>query len=136
MFNQLNLSTPSLKGKEMETKKISDIKKVNSLSQTLVHKQKGTLVAPKEVLQKIETLAPAAVNTLEELMGSAKAESVRLKAALELLQLAGITKETKLTIKHDVQDLDEAEINDRLTQLLSKAQGVLIEGEAKDVTPK
>ena len=99
----------------------------------LVHKSKGALVAPREVLDRIQTLAPEALQTLEDLMRNAKAESVRFKAALEILGLAGVTKETRLSISTEVKDLDEGELDNRLVSLLAKAGQVVIEGESKEV---
>lgn len=120
----------------MNKKKPTDIQRMNTLSQTLVQKQKGTLLAPKEVLEKIETLSPKAVATLEDLMENSKADSVKLKAALEILALAGVNKETRISIKTDVTDLDTDEIDSRLSDLLRKAHGVTLEGEMKDITPQ
>ena len=114
----------------------SDIQKIKKLSADLVAKSKGTMIAPREIIEKIERLAPEAVTTLEDLMRSSKADSVRLRAALELLGLAGISKETKISVKAEVEDMDESAINSRLTELLTKAQGVVLEGEFKDITPE
>jgi hypothetical protein len=114
----------------------TDIKKIKSLGAELVQKSKGTLVAPREVLDRISVISPAALQTLEDLMMNSKADSVRLKAALEVLALAGVTKETRLTIRADVSDMDDSEINSRLNDLLSRAAHTAIEGRAKDITPK
>lgn len=113
----------------------SDIKRVKAAAH-LVHKAKGTLIAPREVLEKIEVLAPEAVTTLESLMRESKADSVRLKAALEILGLAGVTKETRLTVTTETTELNDSQLNNRLAELLGKAQGEVIEGEAKDITPE
>jgi hypothetical protein len=101
----------------------------------LVSKSRGTFLAPREVIQSIVRLAPEAVNTLEELMRNAKADSVRLKAAMEILALSGLNKETHVKITTEVSDLDDSEINDRLHDLLGTAAGVVLDGEARDVTP-
>jgi hypothetical protein len=113
----------------------TDIKRAKAATTMvdLVAKSKGTLIAPREIIQKIETLSPIAVQTLEDLMINAKAESVKLKAALEILGLAGITKETKVSIKTEVHDMDEKEINNRLSELLGKAQGVVAEAEYEEI---
>lgn len=115
---------------------MSDIQKVKSIGQELVAKAKGTVLAPKEVIESIERLAPESVHTLEDLMFNSKADSVRLRAALELLGLAGITKETKIRVTREVEEMDTGEIDKRLRELLGKAQGIVIEGECKDVTPE
>lgn len=49
-----------------------------------------------------------------------KADTVRLKAALEVLQLAGVSKETRLTLT-ETHELDDTEIDNRLASLLHKA---------------
>ena len=101
----------------------------------LVHKSKGYM-APREVVKKIEILAPEAVNTLEKLMLTSKSDSVRLRAAVEVLELAGVTKQTHLTIKTDTKDMTEKEIDQRLQSLMGAAAGLVLEGEVVDVTPK
>ena len=112
---------------------MSDIKKIKSLSAELVSKSSGTMVAPSEVIKKIKVLAPEAVNVLEQLMVSSKADSVRLKAALEILALAGINKENVLTIKTEVTDMDERQIDERLADLLGMAGKTVIDGEATEI---
>ena len=112
---------------------MSDIKKIKSLSAELVSKSSGTMVAPSEVIKKIKVLAPEAVTVLEQLMVSSKADSVRLKAALEILALAGINKENVLTIKTEVTDMDERQIDERLADLLGMAGKTVIDGEAKEI---
>ena len=122
----------------MSKDKLSDtqtMKKTSSMID-LVHKSKGQFLVPREVLKNIEVLAPQAVDTLKDLMLNSKADSVKLKAALEVLAIAGISKETKISIKTEVSDMDEKQINDRLNDLLGTANSVLIDGEAKDVTPE
>ena len=114
----------------------SDTGKMRTLSEELVLKSKGALICPKEVMDRINVLGPEAVNTLEHLMLNSRADSVRLKAALEVLALGGITKDHKITIKTEVEDLDDQGLNTRLQDLLGRAHGVVIEGESTDVTPK
>ena len=114
---------------------MSDIKKIKSLSAELVSKSSGTMVAPSEVIKKIKVLAPEAVTVLEQLMVSSKADSVRLKAALEILALAGINKENVLTIKTEVKDMHNEEIDTRLSDLLGMAAGAVLDSEIKDITP-
>jgi len=116
-------------------KPTSDIGKMRSFSEELVLKSKGALVCPKAVMDRIQVLAPQAVDTLEGLMLHSKADNVRLKAALELLGLAGISKENRITITTQVEDMDDKSLNSRLAQLLSKAGSVVLEGEARDITP-
>lgn len=118
-------------------KKESDIQKVKRTSSMLdlVSKSKGSLLVPREVLKSVEILAPQAVQTLEDLMMNSKADSVKLKAALEVLAIAGISKETKISIKTDVSEMNESQINDRLNDLLGTAAGIIVEGESKDITP-
>lgn len=115
---------------------MSDIQlmKKTSTMLDLVHKSKGELIAPREVLQNIAVLAPAAVETLSELMLNSKADSVRLKAALEVLALAGVSKETKISISTETHELSNADIDEQLDKLLRGAKTVV--GEAKDITPK
>jgi hypothetical protein len=110
-----------------------DIKKMNSMVD-LVARSKGTLLAPKELMKRIDVLAPEAVDTLEQLMKSSKADSVRLKASLEILALAGFNKETTLTIKTDTAELQTSEIDQRLSELLGDAAGNILNRE-KDITP-
>lgn len=102
----------------------------------LVHKSKGELIAPREVLQSIAVLTPEAVETVKDLMLNSKADSVRLKAALEVLALAGVTKETKISISTEVHDMHEDEINEQINKLLGGAVSTVIDSSAKDVTPK
>lgn len=110
-----------------------DIKTIKSLSAELVSKSSGTMLAPQEVLKKIKVLAPEAVNVLEQLMVSSKADSVRLRAAMEILALAGINKENVLTIKTEVTDMDERQIDERLADLLGMAGKTVIDGESKEI---
>ena len=98
-------------------------------------KSKGTLVAPKVIMDRIQVLAPEAITTLENLMLNSKADSVRLKAALEVLGLAGYTKENKLTITTQVEEMDDTSLNSRLNELLMQAGSVVIDSESKDITP-
>ena len=116
---------------------MSDIQlmKKTSTMLDLVHKSKGELIAPREVLQNIAVLAPAAVETLSELMLNSKADSVRLKAALEVLALAGVSKETKISISTETHELSNDDIDAQLDKLLRGAKTV-IEAEVKDITPK
>lgn len=113
-----------------------DIKQIKTLSAELVAKSKGTLIAPKEVIQSIKRLAPEAVETLELLMKTSKADSVRLKAAMEVLALAGINKENIVTLKTEVHEMKTDEIDNRLAELLGTATNTVIEGSMKDITPK
>lgn len=117
------------------TSDIRTMKKTSSMID-LVARTSGTYLAPREVLKKIEVLAPEAVDTLEHLMRNSKADSVRLKAAVEVLELAGVTKETRLTIKTDVKDMSEREINDRLNNLMGVATATYIETEYTEVEPE
>jgi len=102
---------------------MSDSKKMKTLSAHLVAKSKGELVLPSEVMKSIRMLAPEAVLTLEALMKTGSSDSVKLKAALEILALGGINKESKITITTDVQDLDSAGLDMRLQELLGDATG-------------
>lgn len=121
------------------SKKITDTKRMKSLSASLVAKSKGELILPSEVMKTIRTLAPEAVLTLEALMKVGKTDTVRLKAALEILALGGINKETKISITTDVQDLDSESLDLRLKELLGDATamagGLIIETiKEKDIT--
>jgi hypothetical protein len=91
-------------------------------------------LAPREVINHIERLAPNAVETLEELMKNSKADSVRLKAAVHILELGGVTKETRLTVKADVSDISETDLDERLAQLMGTAAATYIEGSYEDIT--
>jgi hypothetical protein len=117
-------------------KEPSDIQKIKSFSEELVLKSKGKLVAPSKIMEKIQILAPEAIETLEHLMRHSKADSVKLKAALEVLGLAGFTRDHKLTITTQVEDMDDKSLNTRLNELLAQAGSVVLEGTSKDVTPK
>lgn len=99
----------------------------------LVSRTKGTFLAPREVIKSIEMLLPEAVTTLEELMRNSKSDSVRLKAAVEVLELGGVSKETRLTIKTDVKDMSEKEINERLNSLMGIAASTYLDGDYKEV---
>jgi hypothetical protein len=99
----------------------------------LVARSKGTFFAPRDLVKKIEVLAPQAVATLEDLMLNSKADSVRLKAATEILELAGVTKETRLTIRTDVKDMSEKEINNRLAALMGTAIETIEEADYEEV---
>jgi hypothetical protein len=100
----------------------------------LVHKSKGQLIAPKEVIKSIEVLCPEAVDTIALLMREGKTDTVRLKASLEVLALAGINRETTIKVKTDITEMDDVSINDRLNELLGTAALTVLEGEAKDIT--
>jgi hypothetical protein len=109
------------------------IKEHKSSMIDLVARSKGTFFAPRELVNKIEVLAPQAVDTLEQLMSGSKTDSVRLKAAVEILALAGVTKETRLTISTDVKDMSEKEINTRLESLLGAASEAVEEADYTEV---
>ena len=117
---------------------MSDIQKMKKTStmMDLVHKSKGELIAPREVLNSIAVLTPAAVETLSELMMNSKADSVRLKAALEVLALAGVSKETKISISTEVHEMDNDQLDQQIAKLLGGAAQTVIDSNAKDVTPK
>lgn len=117
------------------SKDIKTMKKASTMLD-LVHKSKGELIAPREVLQSIAVLTPEAVETVKDLMLNSKADSVRLKAALEVLALAGVSKETKISISTDVTDMDEAQLDAQLQALLGSAATTVIDSTAKDVTPE
>jgi hypothetical protein len=108
---------------------------MKAFSAELVSKSKGTLVAPSEIMSQIKILAPEAIVTLEALMKGSKADSVRLKAALEILALAGYTKENKITITR-TEEMDEKALDSRLGELLSSAVTTVIDGESVDITPE
>jgi hypothetical protein len=110
----------------------TDIKRVKAASTMvdLVAKSKGTAIAPREILDKIERLAPEAVNTLQDLMMNSKADSVKLKAALEILGIAGVSREMKVSIRADVTDMSNDELDDKLRALLGRET---IEGAAETV---
>jgi hypothetical protein len=99
----------------------------------LVSRTKGTFLAPREVIKSIEMLLPEAVTTLEELMRNSKSDSVRLKAAVEVLELGGVSKETRLTIKTDVKDMSEREINERLNSLMGIAGKTYLEADYEEI---
>jgi hypothetical protein len=101
----------------------------------LVHRSKGSMIAPREVLKSIEVLAPQAVTTLEHLMLNSKVDTVRLKAAVEILELAGVSKETRISVRTDTRDMSDSEIDSRLRALMGTAAGTVLEGTYKDVTP-
>ena len=84
----------------------------------MVAKSKGTIIAPQEVIDSLKVLAPEAVETIATLMRTAKGEAVRLKAATQVLELTGFNKETVLTIKGDLKELDTVGLNARLKVLL------------------
>lgn len=111
------------------------IQKMNSFSEELVMKTKGKLVAPSEIMKSIQFLAPEAITTLEDLMRNSKADSVKLKAALEILGLAGYTRDQKISITTNVQDMDDKSLNHRLAELLNQAGSVVLDGTARDITP-
>ena len=46
---------------------------------------------------------------------------------MHLLELGGVTRETRLTIKTDIAEMSEKEINERLSRLMGEASSVLIE---------
>jgi hypothetical protein len=115
------------------SKDIQKLKKHSMMD--LVSKSKGSFMAPREVLEKIPRLAPDALDTLETLMKTSKADSVRLKAALEILALSGVQKDITLSVKTDITEMDDKEINGRLSDLLGTAAGVILDGSATDVTP-
>ena len=118
------------------SKKVSDTKRINSFSAELVAKSSGTLVAPSKIMEKIQILAPEAIATLEDLMRNSRADTVKLKAALEVLGLAGFTREQKITLTTSVEDMDDVSLNTRLNELLAQAGSVVLEGKSKDITPK
>lgn len=117
---------------------MSDIQKMKKTSSMLdlVHKSRGQLIAPREVLQEIAVLAPEAVETVKDLMLNSKADSVRLKAALEVLALAGVSKEQKISISASVEEMDDSAIEEQIKSLLGDAASTYISGKAKDITPK
>ena len=117
------------------SKDIKTMKQVSGMLD-LVHKSKGELIAPREVLNSISVLAPEAVETVKQLMLHSKADSVRLKAALEVLALAGVSKETKISISADVHELDNETLDEQIRAILGDAAVTVIESSAKDVTPE
>lgn len=99
-----------------------ELTKASTFSRELSMRASGTVIAPKEVLTKVTTLSPQAVDTLEELLLGATSETVRLKAALEILAIAGVSKENKITIKTETKDLEDEELTSRLEELLDRAK--------------
>jgi hypothetical protein len=120
----------------MAKKGPSDTQRIKSFSEELVLKSKGKLVAPSKIMEQIQVLAPEAIEVLTDLMRNSKADTVKLKAALEVLGLAGFTRDHKLTITTNVEDMDDSSLNTRLNELLAQAGSVVLEGTSKDITPK
>jgi hypothetical protein len=108
---------------------MSDSKKMRTLSAELVSKTKGELILPSDVMASINQLAPEAVLTLEALMLTGKSDTVRLKAAMEILALGGFKKETTINIKTDIEDMDSAGLDSRLKELL----GISVAGTVIDI---
>jgi hypothetical protein len=102
----------------------------------LVARSKGSFFAPRAVIKSIEVLAPEAVEVLSELMRNSKVDSVRLKAATEVLELAGISKETRINITTDTRGMSNSEVDARLQALLGIAAGTVLESQCIDVTPE
>ena len=115
------------------SKDIKTLKKTTAMVD-LVHRAAGSIVAPREVLKRIEVLSPQAVQTLEDLMLRSRADSVRLRAAIEILALAGISKETRISVKTDTTGMTASEIDARLQTLLGRAETTVLEGTFEDVT--
>jgi hypothetical protein len=115
---------------------MSDAKKMRTLSAELVAKSKGELVLPSAVMETIQTLAPEAVMTLEALMLTGKSDTVRLKAAMEILALGGYKRETTINIKADIEDMDNAGLDARLRDLLNlkPIAGTVIDIPASAIT--
>ena len=67
-------------------------------------------------------------------MTGSKVDSVRLKAAIEILALAGISKETRISVKTDTTGLSETEVDKRLAALLGRAEATVIEGTFTDIS--
>ena len=77
---------------------------------------------------------PQAIHTLMDIMSHSQSDTARTKAAIELLDRAGFTKDTKLSISNeDNKKLEEQEINRQIKSLIEQAGGtVLINQEEKD----
>lgn len=70
---------------------------------------------------------PQALNTLMDVMMNSRSDTARTKAAIELLDRAGFTKDTKLSISsEDSKKLEEQEINRQIKQLIESAGGVFV----------
>jgi len=80
---------------------------------------------------------PQALNTLMDVMVNSKSDTARTKAAIELLDRAGFTKDTKLSISsEDSKKLEEQEINRQIKQLIEQAGGMFVlpqQGEEDEV---
>lgn len=76
---------------------------------------------------------PQALNTLMDVMSNSKSDTARTKAAIELLDRAGFTKDTKLSISNeDSKKLEEQEINRQIKQLIENAGGVFVLPSAEE----
>lgn len=70
---------------------------------------------------------PQAIHTLVDVMSNSKSDTARTKAAIELLDRAGFTKDTKLSISsEDNKKLEEQEINRQIKNLIEQAGGVVL----------
>lgn len=70
---------------------------------------------------------PQAIHTLVDVMTNSRSDTARTKAAIELLDRAGFTKDTKLSISsEDNKKLEEQEINRQIKLLIEQAGGVVL----------
>lgn len=70
---------------------------------------------------------PQAIHTLMDVMSNSRSDTARTKAAIELLDRAGFTKDTKLSISNeDSKKLEEQEINRQIQLLIEQAGGNII----------
>lgn len=80
------------------------------------HKQHYEAIM-REAHMAVANHIPVAMKTLEEIMVNGKSETARVKAALEIMDRAGLDKTTKISIKGD-EPKDKEELAATLRALL------------------
>ena len=95
----------------------------------------------QEISKKLNFGAIIATETLLELCKDAKQESVRLKAATELLNKAGFQEATRLEVtQRPLEEMSEADIDNKIRELLDKEEAAggitIVHPESKTINPE
>ena len=94
------------------------------------HKQHYETIT-KEAAMAISSNVPIAIQTLTSIMINGKSETARVKAALEVLDRAGLDKTTRIQIGHEDPKTKE-ELQSQLKELLLSNPDVGLFGDNED----
>lgn len=101
----------------------------------LPHVKKAAAARRQEIVLRMVGMTPDAVETMEDLMHNSASDAVRLKAATEILDRAGVRGGTEIDVKVSNEQSPADMLRSKLEELRKRTAPVTIDGEVvEDVT--